>query len=219
MSAFAEERTGYRSGGRSPVGIGGAVAVHAVAFGIFLLMPKEMIERITTGTLETTNIPLAADPPKDVEKPREAPLQKRDVQTFVPDIVVPTIPANGPVIDITNIPVTPVHGDTFTPDPPVAPPRAPVFVGARVNQRYADQFQPAYPAGMLRAQLEGSVTVRVTIGADGRVKAIDRLTAASDAFWEATRDQAMRRWRFEPATRDGVAVESVREMTVHFRIT
>jgi periplasmic protein TonB len=50
------------------------------------------------------------------------------------------------------------------------------------------------------------------------VKAVERVTAASDGLFEATRRQALSRWRFRPATRDGAAVESWKAMTVRFEL-
>ena len=100
-------------------------------------------------------------------------------------------------------------------DPPIAPP---VLVAATVDPRYARDLQPEYPAGERRAERTGTVTVRVTIGRDGRVTAAECIASASDAFCRATRAQALSKWRFRPATRDGVAVESTREMTVRFQL-
>jgi len=60
------------------------------------------------------------------------------------------------------------------------------------------------------------VVVRVLVGTDGRVKAIERVSATSDAFFAATRRQALSQWRFRPATRDGVGVESWYRMSVTF---
>jgi protein TonB len=62
------------------------------------------------------------------------------------------------------------------------------------------------------------VTIRVLIGTDGRVKAVEKVRTASDAFFRATESQALRHWRFKPATLDGKPVESSKVMTVHFRL-
>ena len=53
---------------------------------------------------------------------------------------------------------------------------------------------------------------------NGRVTAVERLSATSDAFWRATQRQALSRWRFRPATLDGRPVEGIKVMTVTFRI-
>jgi protein TonB len=66
--------------------------------------------------------------------------------------------------------------------------------------------------------MEGFATVRVLIGTDGRVKQVEAVKASDPAFLDATRKQALAKWRFLPATRDGEAVESWREMTVRFQL-
>ena len=91
-----------------------------------------------------------------------------------------------------------------------------MIVGPSVDPRYADAFQPDYPASEQRMGNDGKVTVRVLIGTDGRVKQIERVSATSDAFFRATETQALRRWRFRPGTRDGVPQEAWRTMTVTF---
>ena len=48
---------------------------------------------------------------------------------------------------------------------------------------------------------------------------LERLSATDEAFWIATQRHAMRKWRFRPATRDGVAVPGTKVLTVHFKLT
>ena len=81
-------------------------------------------------------------------------------------------------------------------------------------------FRPTTVAAMLRgqAQAQGDVRVRVTIGTNGRVIAVQMLSATSDAFWRVTERQALTRWRFRPATVDGRPVESTKLMNLHFQI-
>ena len=101
-------------------------------------------------------------------------------------------------------------------DPPKPPP--PVLRGADVDGRYARDFQPVYPTDERRAGHEGVVTLRVLIGIDGRVREVERIAAASDAFWRVTQERALGKWRFRPATRDGVPYKSWKTMTVRFRL-
>ena len=63
------------------------------------------------------------------------------------------------------------------------------------------------------------VTVRVTINAEGRVTDIARVSATDESFWLATQRHALRKWRFRPATRDGVPVETTKTMIVRFTLT
>ncbi len=115
---------------------------------------------------------------------------------------------------------TPPLGPEIESLPPTMPllPPVPVLISAKRDAHFAADFQPAYPPGMIREEVEGSVTVRVLIGTDGRVKAVETVASDHQAFFEATRTQAFKRWRFKPATKDGVAVESWQQLTVRFLI-
>ena len=200
---------------RSPIGLGGAVAVHALVAGVFILTPKEYYQKIPATILLGTPIEAARDPdPLPPAEPEER--QPSD------DVMAPT-PAmdsftTGPVLDIkpdVEFPSFPGGGAL---DTKVEPITEPVLTDARPDSRYMRDFQPDYPTNLQRLQLEGSVTVRVKIGPDGRVTVVQLVSATHDDFFKVTERQALRRWRFRPATRDGQPVESWREMTVHFRI-
>ena len=91
-----------------------------------------------------------------------------------------------------------------------------MLIGANIDPRYANYLQPPYPSDEIRAGNGGRVSVRVLIGVDGRVKDIEKLSAASDSFWDATRRQALSKWRFKPATRDGAPYEAWKTMNVSF---
>ena len=108
--------------------------------------------------------------------------------------------------------------DPGPPVPPVDPPAPPKLVLADVDPRFAGAFQPDYPAREQRGGIEGVAKVRVLIGADGRVKAVELISADSPGFFEATKRRALAKWRFNPATRGGVPEESWKVMTVRFEI-
>jgi protein TonB len=102
------------------------------------------------------------------------------------------------------------------PDIILPPPALPVRTTATFTARNA--AQPPYPRSLQAEGIEGVAVVRVLVGTDGRVKAVDSVRADDPLFFEATREHALRKWRFSPATEDGRAVESWREMTVRFVI-
>jgi len=74
---------------------------------------------------------------------------------------------------------------------------------------YASDPPPTYPALARRREQQGTVTVRVLVGADGTV---ERAELAESSGFDALDDAALQtvrsRWRFVPARHDGVAVES-----------
>ncbi len=94
----------------------------------------------------------------------------------------------------------------------------PVFKAAERDARFARSFQPDYPLGMLRQEIEGSVTVRVLVGTDGRVRQVQIIRATDPDFARSTERQALKAWRFKPASRDGQPVEDWQTLTVRFDI-
>ncbi|HEV2169605.1 MAG TPA: energy transducer TonB, partial [Candidatus Binatus sp.] len=74
---------------------------------------------------------------------------------------------------------------------------------------YARNPPPLYPVSARRRAQQGTVTVRVLIAADGSV---ERAELAESSGFVALDDTALAtvrsRWRFVPARRDGVAIES-----------
>jgi protein TonB len=124
------------------------------------------------------------------------------------------------VLDFPNRPVIMFDpgppGNSAVPADPPRPAAEPVRLAAQMDPR--SELQPPYPASEQRAGSEGTVVVLLTIGTDGRVTAVRRISAASDAFWRATERHALRHWRFKPATVDGVPVVSTKRLTVHFRM-
>jgi protein TonB len=63
-----------------------------------------------------------------------------------------------------------------------------------------------YPPELLRAGIEGTVTFRLSIAADGTVAAATIERSSGFAALDRAAEQAVRRWRFTPARRLGVAV-------------
>jgi TonB family protein len=78
--------------------------------------------------------------------------------------------------------------------------------------------QPDYPDEMRRQRVEGQVTLCIIVGPDGAVHATSILSASDPAFGEKSQE-AVQKWRFQPATRDGqpVAVRLQVETSFHLR--
>lgn len=209
--------------GRAPMrpgSLAAAVAINGALIAALLFSAPEILKPPETPF---EGYPVNADPPPPLPKPEQrverAKAPVTDPLPFIPNprIDLPLPPVNPEIGTIDPPPIPSDPGSGTEPRVTVDPPRpAPVLVDAAPDPRYARDFQPDYPPSERRAGNEGKVTVRLLVGADGRVKEVQRLTAASDAFFDATRRQALARWRFRPATRDGVPHESWRTMTVRF---
>lgn len=194
-------------------GIGSALVLALVA-------PKLVDDGF--GPIVTHNVPEVKRPdPVEAE-----PQPKREVRRTiipVPDSPLPPIGDNSievkvddmrelvpPTSDLGNAPT----GGGVRADPPLAP----VFREATRDPRFARDFQPAYPAAREREGIEGRCPVTVTIAPSGRVTSVASNGCNDSAFFVATERQALRSWRFSPATRDGVPVESTQAITVTFRM-
>jgi protein TonB len=213
-------QSGYAAGRkRSPGALAAALALNGGAFAIILLMPatQYIIDKVETFT--ATNIEIEVDPVKPQEpnktQPPRATLKAEDT-SFVITPINP-LDGTGPAIGGT-IPDLGSIGGTGLADPPYVPPHTAVFVKAMQDPRYAKAFHPDYPPSLVREGLEGSVTVRVNIDETGRVTAVELVKATNRAFFEETREQALRFWRFKPATSDGTPIASQQVLTVQFNL-
>jgi protein TonB len=112
----------------------------------------------------------------------------------------------------TEVGKTPDVGTVITPVVVTKP----VIVDAFVESRYQGLLQPPYPPEEQRAGNSGRVVLRVLVGTDGRVKQVEKVLAASDAFFAAAQRQALGKWRFKPATKDGVPIEQWKTMSLRF---
>lgn len=194
------------------VGLPVALVV-AVALSPMIIKPAPVLSPLT-GTLIEIEKPV--DPPPD-KRPETAPAPK---SLSVREAVKPLVDL-GARTDL-GAEVRPFVPDPL-PDPgpitrPADPPAPPPLVLAKLDPRYAAGFQPDYPASEQRREIEGAVRVRVLIGTDGRVKAVELVSTDSPGFFEETKRRALAKWRFKPATRGGVPEESWQVMTVRFEI-
>ena len=212
---------------RSPGSLTIVIALHAAAIAALALSKMEVeTERYTPIKIKHV-LPDPTPPENTPEPPKDrAPVPPKSKIDYVkPE--VPTLPRQSDVViqpgeNIKFVDPGP-SGDAEAqkpvdpPKPPPPPPPAdPVRTQAKLDPR--SELQPPYPASEQRNEAEGSVTVMLTIGADGRVKAVQKVRATSDAFFRETERHALRNWRFRHATVDGKPVESSTRMTVHFKL-
>ena len=95
----------------------------------------------------------------------------------------------------------------------------PVAKTTRDPSPLAGNQAPKYPPQALRSGVEGSVSVRVEVDAAGvptDVKVVERSGERSRDLDRAVTD-AVRRWRFEPAMKDGKAVAGAVVVPVEFK--
>ncbi|MEN2787781.1 TonB family protein [Sphingomonas qilianensis] len=214
----------YDKPGIKPGALAIAIGLNGAIVAALIFSAPEIRKSIDKSFIARA-IPLPLDPPP-VSKPKpEAEIKPRMQQRAIdppprerPMVSDPIAPTNSDHFFEPGAPAMAggVTGGSGTMKPPYTPPHIPLLVDARPDPRFAKAFQPAYPPGERRAEREGRVTVRVLIGIDGRVKQVELISAASDAFFAVTKEQALQKWRFTPATKDGVPQETWSTMSVRF---
>lgn len=93
---------------------------------------------------------------------------------------------------------------------PAAPQSTPAVLIRSVNPRYPTQAQ--------RARTEGYVVVRFTVTSEGRTSNIQVTDAQPRHVFDRAAVDAVSRWEFTPATRDGKPVESSVTNRINFKL-
>ena len=225
--AHAGASTGYRADNRHRTAA--AVAAVMIAGGVgtgliaALVMPAMLVP--VDPPISATNIPMPVVPVLP-EPDVRVTIEARDarVTPAPPDRTLPPVgdaPPFTPVpFDGGSISGSGVTGGGAGSGDEIVVPHVPnpVMREARRDDRYAAGFQPPYPAAAQREGIVGTCTVSVTIAPSGRVSAVRNVACANADFYRVTERQALSRWRFEPATRDGDAIESRLTQTVRFEM-
>jgi protein TonB len=126
------------------------------------------------------------------ETPTETPVPSA---TPTPRPPTPTrVPPTATPIPNTPTPVV-LEGDVVEAGPGV---EEPVLI---------HQVNPVYPPIAQRAGIYGDVVAQILVGIDGRVEEVRNIKATKEGvgFERATED-AVRQWRYRPATKNGVKV-------------
>ncbi|CAH2604906.1 Energy transducer TonB [Rhodovastum atsumiense] len=94
------------------------------------------------------------------------------------------------------------------------------LVGERLRPAVGDQgnLPPVYPADSARFGEQGVVVVRMHIAPDGHVDTVELLQSSGYSRLDRAAQGALARWRFTPAVRNGVPVDSVQDLPVRFRL-
>jgi periplasmic protein TonB len=220
-----------------PKGLGVAVAVNALVLGALIFSPITVEQFKPKPPITVINVKTKTPPPPDVIEPeidQKDPMPLPPIFTPAPPIIRPIDkpfirtgdkPIEGtPLVDgkgdglggkpgpIPDKPIEQAKPDPI-PDPPV-----PVLTKAMRDPAFAKGFQPEYPESLIAREIEGSVKIKILIGADGRVRQAIIMQASEAAFGTATAKHALKAWRFIPAKRDGKAIEDWMVMTVKFTL-
>lgn len=220
-----------------------SIAVHsaAVTAALALGVCSEVFTRAPVAKIEIRHAPPSAPAHAELQAPDVEAEDERDAQPLVELVVQPVVePPPEPVVHDQALPARPSAAlgqvakerlrkpapvaEVATPAPkpaevaPPAPaaPAEPAFTSATCSDR---GDPPAYPDKLRRLGREGTVVLCVLVLADGSVGEVSVKTASRYAGFNRSALSAARQWRFDPATKDGVAVESEIDVEVLFQLT
>lgn len=115
-------------------------------------------------------------------------------------------PETARIVEVPQPPPPPVPSDTIYSDAPVTQP-APL-AGSTPT--------PRYPSRALRRNESGTVMVQATIGIDGVPESVTVTRGSGSRDLDRAAVDAVRRWRFQPATRDGRPTTGVVNIPITF---
>jgi len=177
----------------------------------------------------------APEPPGGIEAEWFEP---RPVPPPPPPQIAPVVPpaTPAPAMVPTQRSVSPeapvvapalVDGGTLAADPLPRPtggangdaPSASPGPAVGVRLAYASATAPPYPRAELRAGHQGTVVLRVLVDVDGRPLQVEvERGSGYRRLDEAARRHVLRQWSFQPAMRDGRAVQAIGLVPIEFSL-
>jgi len=199
---------------RRPLGaLGRMGVVAAMHVGVLYLIASSLgiVPSIAPTKTEATIINEERRQEEVIPQPDYVP--PRSDSVVVPDDPQPDLVFEQEVI--TGPPPVITDGDETTGGSAMV---QPVIVGVRPDSRYP-LSQPPYPPSAVRAGNVGSAEIEIYVLPDGRVGDARLIKSTGfDALDRSTLDEAKRKWRLKPATRDGVPFAEWHRMRVTFKL-
>jgi TonB family protein len=115
-----------------------------------------------------------------------------------------------------NVPATPAQDAQDAQGAPAS--AVPTFVPPRAIPSTVMKNWPVYTVQARQAHREGIVLLSVTISADGTPMDVKIARSSQVQDLDVAAIAAVRNWRFTPATRDGIAVETTVNLPVNFSL-
>lgn len=210
-------------------------AIHAAGIGRLLTLQPQpddevrpQLFEISLQRLPPPRLPqeLERTPPEPNEAPPEKERQKPQLTRPVP-ILVDT-PTTDPVPPDTEVKRYELGDELLpgVPGPPMpdgvldAPPAEDAGAGgvAYAKLKPIDVVSPLYPPRCRRLGIEGVVRVRVLVGERGRPLEVVVGRSSGDPSLDEAALDAVRKWRFEPAKRDGTPIRAWAIVPIEFRL-
>jgi protein TonB len=177
---------------------------YALVTGLAYEAATKVLERVTTIDVE--------EPPPPEEEPDEPPPPEPDTPPppVAPPPPINIAPAPPPIQTQAEIPPPSPPAQVIPPPAPPAPPPAPPPPPSQARDaqpkgqsRWQRRIVENYPSRALREEVEGTVGVSVTVGANGRVSGCRVSRSSGSKVLDDAACKGMTRYaRFDPALND-----------------
>ncbi|TBV12305.1 energy transducer TonB [Stutzerimonas kirkiae] len=204
-----------------PLAIAGAALLMALMIAAFALVevkqaPQEeeppQVTRVSM--VEIPPPPPPEPPPPPLPEPPPPPVAPPPPKKSPPKPVEPPKPVPKP--QPSEPPPVPAPPPPPLPEPPPpAPPPAPAPKASK-DAVALSQSVPVYPRQARQAKIEGQVTLELLIRPDGSVASARVLSSKPPRLFDSAALDAVKKWKFQPRTVDGVAVEQRARQTITF---
>ncbi len=196
-----------------------AIALHALALGMLLIplaqapLRNEVaqeprwqvpeVKPVTPTPPRPDPIPVTRAPTLLRQPALPAPVDNAPMPIFATEAII-TSPADVAPVDVTAPAV-----DSIASSSPLE----------GVQLRYLSAPAPAYPRDALMAGAQGTVTLRVLVGEDGKpLEVTIERSSGNRSLDNAARTQVLRRWKFQPAVDQGRPVQAYGLIPVDFKM-
>ncbi|MFZ2972339.1 MAG: TonB family protein [Ferribacterium limneticum] len=179
------------------------IGLHVGVF-LLILVAKTVVPQIMEIPLVVDLLPAPeiAKPPEAKPLPMAKPVPVKTVQAPIPKAPTPVVEATQSTVP------TPAAIVAAPAEPkPVAPPAEPVSQ-ARFDADYLRNPAPPYPPIARRMGEEGKVVLRVSVNAQGSADSVEIRTSSGSQRLDESAQKTVRNWKFIPAKRGDVAVQS-----------
>jgi protein TonB len=207
---YAEQQ---RNPTKHMVGISVVIVMHIILGWALLNGLARKVVEVVKGPIETKIIeevkPPPPPPPENLPPPPKLP-PPPPAYMPPPEVQIQN-PPPAPAITVQTVPPPPAPPVTIAPPPapepaPPAPP-APSRVAPQVNFN-TDCTKPAYPPAAARAEVQGVVRIKVTVGIDGKATATEIAKTSGPSREHKLLDRAAEAairdtCKFKPGTVDG----------------
>lgn len=184
--------------------------------------------------------PIVPQPPADLPEPEPIVQRQESLPVIQPPPVKPAVPSEEkkivevkqpePLVIPKNETIEPIVPSTISrtstnagekvevaPRPPAAV--EPMGQVVSAHPRYRQHPEPTYPLPAKRRGEEGTVVLMVKVESDGKPGAVDIKETSGYSSLDDSAKNAVRKWAFEPARRNGAPISSTVEIPVSFRLS